>query len=319
MNKGIEVLRPGLLTTVQDLGRYGYQQYGMVVAGAMDAFSLAVGNLLVGNPRNAAGLEITLIGPELQFHQESVIAITGADLKATLDNHPLPRWKSIYVEPGQILRFHRPQQGIRAYLCIAGGIDVKPIMKSRSTFLKGKMGGYQGRVLQSGDILPVGSTHLPFSQITGRFLSPREQPVYDKKVTLRVIMGPQADAFTEEGVHTFLTSSYKVTPQSDRMGTRLEGPPIQHKEGADIISDGIAPGSIQVPAGGQPIILLADRNTTGGYTKIATVISVDLPLIAQSAPGHTLSFRAVEIEEAQKLAIAQEKLLRQLEIIGRKG
>ena len=192
-------------------------------------------------------------------------------------------------------------------------------MGSKSTFLKGKVGGYQGRPLQEGDTLHVGKSAYPLSYLAGRFLSPEEQPTYQKRTQLRVVMGPQAEAFTDEGLHTFLNSPYQVTPQSDRMGCRLEGPVIQHKTSADIISDGIAPGSIQVPAGGQPIILLADRNTTGGYTKIATVISTDLPLIAQSTPGYTLSFTAVEVEEAQELAINQEKLLRKLEVSGRKG
>ncbi|MCF6095063.1 biotin-dependent carboxyltransferase family protein [Microaerobacter geothermalis] len=314
MIKAFEVINPGLLTTVQDLGRYGFQQYGMVAAGAMDSFALQVSNLLVGNPRNEAGLEITMVGPALKALDDLVIALCGADLSPTIEGKKVPLWKSFLIRKGQELRFHAPVQGARTYLAIAGGIAVEKVMGSKSTYLKASIGGYQGRALKKGDVIEAGPVSSDLSRLTGRGLSPGDIPHYGKHVTVRVVLGPQEDAFTPEGLDAYLSGIYEVTPQSDRMGYRLKGPVIQHKETADIISDAIAPGSIQVPSNGQPIILLADRQTTGGYTKIATVITVDLPLIAQLLPGNTLSFQAIEVEEAQNLYIQQEQLLSKLQI-----
>ncbi|WP_240512037.1 biotin-dependent carboxyltransferase family protein [Paludifilum halophilum] len=315
MTEAIRVLKPGLLTTVQDLGRTGYQQYGMPVSGAMDPWSLQVGNLLVGNSRSEAGLEITWAGPVLQFLTEQVIALTGGDLGASLDGSPVPLWKSLRVSPGQELRFKGALQGTRAYLTVAGGVRVPPVLGSKSTYLKGRIGGFQGRALQADDVLDTGDSDPLAYRVAGRQLSRDQQPVYKEHLQVRVVPGPEYEVFTPAGIATFFNSDYRITPQSDRMGYRLKGPNIPHRRSADILSDATAPGSIQVPAEGQPIVLMADRQTTGGYTKIATVISVDLPILAQAAPGHTLSFEAVDVNQAQKLAVEQEHFLRRLEAV----
>lgn len=307
------VKKPGLLTTVQDLGRSGYQQYGMVVAGAMDPFSLQVGNLLVGNHRGEAAFEITIMGPELQILNDTVIAICGADLSPTLDGENAPLWKSFLVKKGQTLRFGAPKNGARAYLCVAGGIHVHVVLESKSTYIKTFIGGFKGRNLEKGDIVQ-GRNVQSVKQVIGRGLVPTEIPQYHSSYKAKVILGTDLDSFHEEGIRTFLNEEYTITQQADRMGYRLSGRAIKHKKHADIISDAIAPGTIQVPADGKPILLLADRQTIGGYARIATVISVDLPYIAQMLPGDKLTFEEVTVEEAQRLYIRKEKFLRKLSI-----
>lgn len=311
----IEVLKPGMLTTVQDLGRKGFQQFGMVVGGAMDTYALRIGNILVGNAEAAAGLEITLIGPTLRFLEDTIIAITGGDLSPSLDGEPLQMWRTQVVEKGSVLAFGKLQQGIRAYLLIKGGIDVPVVLGSRSTYLKAGIGGYEGRALQSGDRLraytawTAGGVNIP-PHLLRISLDPTLIPKYTPNLFVRVILGPQLEAFTQQAVTDFLNYAYQITPQSDRMGYRLNGKKLQHGDTADIISDAIVMGSIQVPASGDPIILLADRQTTGGYPKIATIISVDLPLVAQAKPGDSIRFKEVAIEEAQQLYIQQERRLK---------
>lgn len=314
MSEFLRVIKSGLFTTVQDLGRNGYQQYGMVVSGAMDPFALRVGNLLVGNKQGEAGLEITLIGPELEVLDDCVMAICGADLSPALDGEPIPVWKSFRARKGQFLRFGTPKKGVRAYLTVAGGFDVPAVMGSKSTYVKASIGGLEGRPLRSGDILRRGESRFSSDQLEGRGLLSSLIPDYPSHLKVRVVLGPDEDLFLEEGVETFLSETYEITPQSDRMGYRLKGATIKHKEGADIISDAIAPGTIQIPSSGQPIILLADRQTTGGYARIGTVISVDIPLIAQMVPGNRLSFEAVSVEEAQRLYLKQERLIKKLSI-----
>jgi antagonist of KipI len=307
----IEVLKPGLFSTVQDLGRSGYQQYGMVVSGAMDAFALQIGNLLLGNPVGEAGLEITMIGPLLKAHTNLLIAVTGADLGAEIDGCSIPLWKSLWWEKGSLLSFRGPLSGARAYITIQGGIQVPEVLGSKSTYIAAQMGGFLGRPLQKGDRLSIGNMKKDKRPHMKRFLSPTYVPPYQSK-SVRVILGPHQDAFTKRGIQTFLTSEYECTPNSDRMGARFKGEPIEHRSGADILSCAVTFGSIQVPADGQPIILLADRQTTGGYTQIATVISVDLPLIAQLLPGESVNFQEISITEAQQLAVEQARLLQKL-------
>lgn len=313
-NNILEVLKPGLLTTIQDLGRPGYQQYGMVVAGAMDAFSLQVGNLLVGNSRQEAGLEITLMGPELRILEDAIVAICGADLSPTLDEEPVSLWKTFYVGKGKILRFGQPKAGARAYLTVAGGLDVTPVMNSKSTYVKAGIGGLNGRALQRGDIIRCAGERNLNKKIVHRGLHPDDIPHYPLAREIKVILGPDVDAFSEESKEIFLTSTYTVSNQCDRMGFRLTGSAIRHKSGADIISDAIALGTIQVPVSGEPIILLADRQTTGGYTRIATVISVDIPFVSQMRPGSKMTFKSVSLEEAQRLYLEQELFLKMLSI-----
>lgn len=310
MKEGIiEVIKPGLSTSVQDLGREGYQQFGMVVAGAVDLFALQIGNILVGNKREAAGLEVVLMGPKLRFLKDTVIAICGANLSPTIDGNPIPLWKSYIIYEGQTLSFGKPIIGAYAYIAVSGGITTPEVMGSRATYQKAAIGGLNGQFLSKGDVLPTGEPNLANS---GRQLQPNLVPDYNKPRKIRVILGPDQAAFTKEGMHTFLTETYQITTQTDRMGTRLKGPKIIHTEAADIISDAIFPGTVQVPANGQPIILLADRQPTGGYTRIATVISEDIPRVAQSQPGTELTFEVVTLELAQKLYQRRERLLKLL-------
>lgn len=318
MKPALKVLKPGLLTTVQDLGRIGFQHTGMVVAGAMDAFSLQVANCLVGNRRGEAGLEMTVIGPELKALDDIVVALCGADLGPTVDGVPAPLWKSFVLERGSVLRFRGALSGMRAYLAVAGGICGENVMGSKSTYVRAKIGGIKGRPLRRGDVLERGEGGAASRRI-GRSLSADWIPGWNRKEEVRVILGPQEEAFTPKGIRTFLGSEYQVTAQSDRMGIRLRGPEIEHRESADILSDAVSMGAVQVPADGQPIVLMADRQTTGGYAKIAAVISVDLPKLAQLPPGGHVSFREVGIEEAQELAVRQECFLHKLETAGRSG
>ncbi len=308
MTDVIEVVEPGLLTTVQDMGRYGYMRYGVPTAGAMDTYALRVANILVGNPENHACLEMTIAGPKLRFLADALISITGADMAPNLDGSPMHTWRSVLVAQRTTLSFKGLKQGSRAYLAVAGGIDLPRVMDSRSTYLKAGFGGLDGRALAAGDVL---STHTlsPPLDLEGRRAP---QPSYPHELELRVILGPQNNAFTSRGIETFLNSTYTITPLSDRMGYRLEGPKIEHKSSPDIVSDGIAFGAIQVAGDGQPIALMADRGTSGGYAKIATIISVDAGRLAQSIPGDEVRFMAVEIEEAHKVLRYQEEALARL-------
>jgi antagonist of KipI len=296
-----KVIYPGPLTTVQDLGRYGYQQYGMSPSGALDEYSLRVGNILVGNRENAASLEITLFGCQLRALRNTAIAITGADMAPARNGQPVVMWQSVTIGEGDIISFPRLVSGCRAYLAVAGGIDVPMVMGSASTYLKAAIGGLDGRALKKADILRAGK---PVHTYAGARVPADLIPTYNQQIELRVMLGPQDECFTREGIKTFLNSEYEVSVQADRMGYRLEGLPIQHRSGADIISDGIPPGAVQVPGDGLPIILLADRQTVGGYTKIATVISADIPGIAQTKPGDKVGFKAVG--EADACAARQE-------------
>jgi biotin-dependent carboxylase-like uncharacterized protein len=301
---GLAVLDPGLLTTVQDLGRFGYQRVGIPPSGPMDRAAFVVANRLVGNADGAAALECTIKGPRLEVRREAVIAVTGAPMGFTLNGQAAPSWTSVRVRPGDALGFHMASAGCRAYLAVGGGIDVPPALGSRATYLRGRLGGLGGRALQKGDTLAVGVAS-PGAAREGRAVPPALQPAYPAERECRVILGPQDDRFTPEGVRAFLEGHYEVTPQADRMGYRLRGPAIAHARGHDIVSDGIPLGGIQVPGEGQPIVLLVDRQTTGGYTKIATVIGVDIGVIGQTRPGQRVRFRRVTLEEAHAALAAE--------------
>lgn len=302
-----EILDGGFFTTVQDLGRYGYQRYGVPVSGAMDLFAIRAANLLVGNPPSSAALEITMVGPRIRMLADAVLAVTGADLQPQIDGRPLPCWRPFVAPEGSILGFGNARDGLRAYLAIAGGIDVPIVLGSRSTFTKGGLGGFEGRTIQSGDRLHSAAGAL--SRVEGRTFPTESIPTYAHDHALRVLPGPQHEAFTPEGFATFLSASYVVTSKSDRVGCRLEGPPVAHGGAADIVSDGIPFGAVQVAGDGLPMVLLADRGTTGGYTKIATVISADLPRLAQALPGDRVSFREVSLADAHHALRQQESAL----------
>lgn len=309
----IKVIKPGMLTTVQDRGRFGYQKWGIPVAGAMDEYALRIANLLVGNQENEGCLEITILGPTLEFLDEGMVALTGGDLGARINGHACTSWQSFFVKKGDVLSFSGLRQGCRAYLAIAGGIDVPLFMGSKATYLRGKMGGLEGRALCAGDELKKGSLNDEQKEMAPRKVPQEYRYCFSNRIEARVVMGPQNDGFAQEGIKTFLNSEYKVTVEGDRMGYRLEGPQIQHKEGADIISDGIAIGSIQVPGHGFPIVMMADRQTTGGYTKIATVITPDLPKLAQAKPRDTIVFKAVSLEDVNDIYREYEKKIKELQ------
>jgi biotin-dependent carboxylase-like uncharacterized protein len=309
----IRVLAPGLLTTVQDLGRVGSQRFGVPVSGAMDRWSLRAANRLVGNPDGAAALEITLGGPVLRFDGQGLIALAGADLDARLDGRPLAAWQSVPVGSGSTLAFGGARDGMRAYLALAGGIDVPVVLGSRSTFARSGLGGFRGRALRAGDRVPVGAGGASAPR-RGRRIPRGAVPVYGHAHTLRAVLGPQDDAFTEEGIRLFFGERYTLASQSDRVGCRFAGPRIAHRAGADIVSDGTVFGAVQVTGDGLPIVLMADRGTTGGYTKIAAVASADLPRLAQARPGDHVRFERISAGEAQALLRDAEA---QLDRIGR--
>ena len=297
----IKIVRPGLLTLVQDSGRHGYQQFGVPVSGVMDSLSYRLGNLLVGNPQTHAGLEVTMLGPEIEFLDQMVIAVTGGDLSPVVNKTAIPMWESVIVQKGDTLAFGVLKTGCRSYIAFSGGIDVPLIMGSRSTYTRGNIGGYKGRALRAGDVLGVAGPGYSPAKRRNKKVSKEYIPKYSGGIELRVTMGPQDDCFTPEGIKTFLSGLYTVTNQCDRMGYRLDGEKIRHLNGGDIISDGIAMGAVQVPGHGQPIIMLADRQTTGGYTKIANVVSADLPKIAQAKPGDKVRFTRVTAHQAGQL------------------
>ena len=292
----LHVLSPGPMTTVQDRGRYGYVASGIGVSGVMDQDAYEAANYLVGNKHGEAVLEATLMGPSIQFDADCICAVTGADMGTKIGNKPVEPYRPFWVQSGQVLTMGYAQTGCRGYLAVQGGFDVPVVMGSRSTNLKCALGGYEGRALKAGDVLEVPDESR--STVMDR---KRRQPVYEQEVTVRVIPGPQADAFTEKGFCTLWEQSFSVSAKSDRMGLRLDGPVIETKEGSDIVSDGIALGAIQVTSGGQPIILLADRQTTGGYAKIGTVCSFDIPKLAQLKPGGIIHFEEITVEAAQRL------------------
>ncbi len=305
----ILVLKGGWLTTVQDLGRYGHQHYGVPASGAMDSFSTIVANRLVGNPDQAAVLELTLKGSELQFERDAVVAIAGADLSPTVNSKSIPMWQSIVISRGSRLSFGLPRSGSRAYLAIAGGIEVPLVLGSRSTHSASETGGLRGRPLKQGDLLCCGKPEQSADRLIGKRLSDELIPHYERSVTLRLISGPQQSFFLDTGLTTLTGSPYTVSPQSDRMGYRLTGPKIISKGSTQFISDGTTMGALQIPPDGQPILLMADRQTTGGYPKIAVIISADLPLAAQSGPGHTITFTRCTVSQAQTILRRQRARL----------
>ncbi|MPM53839.1 KipI antagonist [bioreactor metagenome] len=306
----ITVLHPGMLTTVQDQGRTGYQQFGVPVSGAVDPRSAAVANILAGNEEGEAVLECTIMGPQLRFDQPAVIAVTGADLGPTLDGVPINNYRAVRVGAGQVLRFTGPKSGCRAFIAVAGGLDIPQVMGSRSTYMKAKIGGFHGRKLEKEDVLGLRAPGTEPKALATRSIAPefRARAEY----TLRVVPGPQDNAFTPAGMETFLTGVYTVTAEFDRMGCRLEGPEIAHETSGDIISDGIAFGAIQVPSSGQPIVMLSDRQTTGGYTKIANVISTDFRILGQLKSGDKVRFEKISLSAAQEALLAQRASLRLL-------
>jgi biotin-dependent carboxylase-like uncharacterized protein len=305
----LEIIQPGIFTSIQDLGRYGYQEYGISICGAMERFALRVGNLLVGNAEGEAAIEITVVGPELKVVNDVTAAFTGAPFSPQVNGKTVPMWQSLLLSQGDRVSFvPRASQGLRAYLALGGGIAVRPVMGSCSTHVFSKLGGQGGRPLAQGDRLCVRNPIYPAL----RCLQADQIPIYPEEIVLRTIPGPQDDYFTAAGLETLFAGEYRVTSRSDRRGCVLEGPKIEHARGPDIISDGILPGCIQVPGDGMPIVLLADGQTTGGFTKIGTVISSDLDKLAQACPGQKVRFQPVDIDQAYRIFDAGEERIREI-------
>lgn len=296
----IQIINPGPLTSVQDAGRFGYMEYGITSSGVMDMDAYHIVNKLVGNHEGEAVLEATLMGPTFQVGGEGLFAFYGADMPATLDGVPLERGKAYPVKDGQTVAFGMAKSGVRTYIAFAGGIDVPIVMGSRSTNMKCGIGGYQGRKLAGADVLSVAEPKE--GEKTWEKLMKHSVPAkdYPSQISIRVVLGPQDDYFTKKGLDIFLHTAYQVSPQSDRMGIRFLGEPIEGVSSMDIVSDGITFGSIQITSEGLPIILMADHQTTGGYAKIATVVTEDLCKLAQARPGDHVTFEAVLVEAVQK-------------------
>lgn len=313
---GVTVIKPGVCTTVQDRGRYGYMGSGFSPSGVMDRRAFRIANLLVDNDDNAPVLEFCLAGPTLRFTTNTFIAITGADFNPTLNGKPIPMYMAVLVKRGSVLSFTAPRKGVYGYLAIAGNsLAVPEVMGSRSTNLKCAIGGWKGGKLTTGDYLPFATKNVEFLPNLASHMIDYDSDFYQwdaDEITLRVVPGPQDDMFTEEGRHTFYSETYHTTPQCDRMGFRLDGPAIDTVDGSDIISDGIAFGAVQVPNHGRPIIMLADRQTTGGYAKIGTVATADIPKLVQCAPGRAIRFERVSVQEAQDLCRAEARKVKAL-------
>jgi antagonist of KipI len=293
----ITILTPGLFTTVQDGGRWGFQAYGMPVAGAMDRFAYNMANILVGNQPGTACLEMTVTGDAIRFETAAYVAICGADMQPALGGRAAAVWSAFPVAGGDTLACGYAIRGCRAYLAVRGGIDVPAVLGSRSTYTRAAVGGCDGRKLKAGDTLAIGRSD-PADLRPLQLPDEYKTPIGQGDLVLRVLSGPQDDHFAAAGLDTLFSSAYTVTDEADRMGYRLDGPKIVHSGKADIVSDALPQGAIQVPGHGMPIIMMADRQTTGGYTKIGTVIGPDLALLAQAKPGDTVSLRRCSDEEA---------------------
>ena len=309
----LEILSPGILTSVQDLGRYGYGRYGVAPSGALDSFALRIANLLAGNRSDQACLEIMLLGPAIRALEDIVVAVTGGNLQPRRDKQPIAMWRSQILKKGDILSFSSPLSGFRAYVAVAGGISVPLVMGSRSTNLSSGFGGFQGRALEKNDIL-TSENRSQHVKTDTRVFNAAWIPVYPNNWSLRAIWGPQDDHFPDESRRSLLDATYKMTTDSDRTGIRLQGPVIRHKPDiqTSIISEGVIAGSVQIPGDGKPIIILGET-VTGGYRKIATVISADLPLLGQIKPGDSVRFTVVSLEEARRALIGVEENIRRFE------
>ena len=306
----IEVRAPGLLTTVQDLGREAFGPLGVSPSGAADAISLRVGNRLVGNPESAAGLEMTLLGGTFLFPDGAIVALAGSDFGATLDETSVAPWRSVSVHPGQTLRLGPTRSGARCYLCVQGGISVKPFLGSASTHLLSGLGGYHGRPLKKGDVLPIGVPDYAAIDHTfrERKLSLAALKRLAPRKILRVTPGPQSDLFSAASRKLFFSSTYRISEESNRMGLRLDGPFLIPPSG-QMITEGVSLGAVQITAAGLPIILFVEQQTTGGYPKIANVISADMASVGQLRPRDEIRFEVVSWKMARALFIEQEELL----------
>lgn len=294
----LEVLSPAFVTTIQDSGRRGYQRYGVPLSGPMDWFAHRTANRLVGNLSEAACLELGMSAAQLRLESDTLIAITGAGYRLLVNGKALPMWTALWLHKGAHIEFSKVPGGTWAYLAIAGGFREPQILGSCSAYLRAGI----GRQLQPGDMLSVSGTAANKRGLAGRYLPEDVRPAYGTELELMAILGPHIDRFNQSGLESFWNGTYKLTPKADRMGFRLQGVPLTHSKGADIISQGMVSGVVQVPADGQPIVMMPDHPTSGGYTQIAVLATTDLPRLAQCEPGiGQVCFRRVDVEEAQKV------------------
>lgn len=317
----LEIVKHGLEATVQDVyGRPGYYSYGIPPSGAQDGLALGLANLLVGNHKNEAGLEITLLGPQIRFEEDHVIALTGADLSPKINGEPALRWQAFVVKKGDLLTFGAIIKGCRAYLGVAGGIDVPEILGSKATYVRGEIGGHEGRVLQKGDVLKVGKAQPELKNLVGRRVKSSLIPAYTDQWELRVVIGIENYVYTEKGINTFLNSDWTVSSKIDRVGYRYTGPELEcvkreppHGAGADptnVVDSGYPVGSIHTTGTGvEPILLPNDAVSGGGYATIGTVITADLDRVGQSRTGDMTRFKRVDVEEGYRAWKEREKVM----------
>lgn len=322
----IRVLKPGILTTIQDKGRYGYQKYGIAVSGAMDTFSMRIANIVIGNNENEGVIETTLSGPELEIKKGNLISITGADISPTTDGMKIPMNRPVYLKEDCILKFGACLFGCRAYLAIAGGLEIPFVMGSKSTYIRGKIGGFQGRPLKRGDLIKVGEKSSISEKIIEKlscdkgkvpFVYPKwyirnEDISKDDMSYIQVFEDRQYGELTDESRYKLFNSEFKISNDSDRMGYRLEGPKIDFKRKYEMISGEVSFGTIQLPPDGRPIILLADRATAGGYPKIAHLCASDIQKLVQLKPSQKISFKKITISEAELLYLEKEQYMRDI-------
>ncbi|MCM3789156.1 biotin-dependent carboxyltransferase family protein [Domibacillus indicus] len=320
----VQIIRPGLLATIQDLGRYGFQQYGVVVGGAMDSLSLRLANVLVGNEEGEAAIEVTMMGTSLQFNEDTLISITGGNLNPVIDGNPVPLWRPVFVQKNTVLSFTGCKVGCRAYVAAAGGFSIPNVMNSKSTYIRGEIGGFKGRALQEGDLIPLGEENSFSRKIKKVLQSKLKQRSfasvdwyvpferYVNKSVVRVLKGTEFEKFSESSQKQFFEQEFQITPQSDRMGYRLSGASLGLKQPFELLSEAVANGTIQVPSDGNPIVLLADRQTTGGYPRIGQIAAADLPIIAQMKPGDRVRFQEISLYEAEQLYMEREQEIKQI-------
>lgn len=320
----MKVIRPGVQATIQDYGRIGAQKYGIVVSGAMDKTALRIGNILVQNTENEAGIEVMFYGTTFTCTEDQLIAITGGDLQPVIDGQPAPMWRPICLKKGSTLSFKGPKSGLIAYVAIAGGIDVNEVIGSKSTFSKARIGGYKGRALQADDHLHIGTLCECQKELLRSLQNLHTYPtwyvshsqVYSTKnhQTIRVLKGREYDLFSKESQSAFTTKEYTLTTQADRMGYTFTGERLQLSTREEMLSEGVTYGTIQVPASGNPIVLMAERQTTGGYPKIGQVITADLSKIAQLQPSSRVTFQLVSMEEAERELMKIEEFIEELKL-----
>jgi antagonist of KipI len=297
----LEVIEVSGLATIQDIGRKGWRRFGVPTSGPMDVFAFHAANALVGNPMGCAAIEIGLGDIAFQAAQDCIVAVTGVGYQLSVYTWEFPLWSSFFVRAGWKIRLNKTDDGIWSYLAVTGGFQTPPVLSSRSTYLRGAFGGFEGRQLQAGDVISIGSLSHSSHELAASTLPEEARPNYQEHPTLDVIIGPQTDYFTDESIETFLSSEYSMSLTSDRMGYRLEGPPLIQRGNKELISEGMTSGAIQVPSNGLPIVIMADGPSTGGYPKIGAVASADLPLLAQCVPNQSrIRFRETTVTKAQE-------------------